>query len=315
MKGVMLVRAARALIKTNGRVHEAKEISENDPKVAAYLSKALVSGATASGNPLVTTDIVAREFAEYAFSLSIPGRIMANAMQLPFKSQVGSVSGVGAGWVKEAQAVPVRKGKVEKSGVLSPFKVASLVVLSDELLRLATPGTDNVIRNMMVSEAVREIDQKFLSTDLEVYELSPAGAFLNASSAGDFAAAIDLHTSNGNSVSGSALVMPLTSVLNLTNDQLRQFDLLGISVMPSQYATGLSLIDPANMIINVEGAGLVTAREGTVEMSDDPGNNTSEPVHTEQVSLYQANAAAIMTIIYCAWVNVGKPVTIIEQAS
>ncbi|CAM6300696.1 MULTISPECIES: hypothetical protein [Klebsiella pneumoniae complex] len=314
MKGVMLVRAARALIKTNGRVHEAKEISDNDPKVAAYLSKALVAGATASG-PLVTTDIVAREFAEYAFSLSIPGRIMANAMQLPFKSRVGSVSGIGAGWVKEAQAVPVRKGKVEKSGVLSPFKVASLVVLSDELLRLATPGTDNVIRNMMVSEAVREIDQKFLSTDAEVDELSPAGAFLNAPSAGDLAAAINLHTSNGNSVSGSALVMPLTSVLNLTNDQLRQFDLLGISVMPSQYATGLSLIDPANMIINVEGAGLMTTSEGTVEMSDIPDNNTSEPVHTEQVSLYQTNTAAIMTILYCAWVNVGKPVTIIEQSS
>lgn len=202
---------------------------------------------------------------------------------------------------------------MKKTGVLSPFKVASLVVLSDELLRLATPGTDNVIRNMMVSEAVRKIDQKFLSTDAEVEDLSPAGAFLNAPSASDLAAAIDLHTSNGNNVSGSALVMPLTSVLNLTNDQLRQFDLLGISVMPSQYATGLSLIDPANMIINVEGAGLMTAREGTVEMSDIPNNNTSEPVHTEQVSLYQANAAAIMTILYCAWVNVGKPATIIEQ--
>ncbi|WP_171858536.1 phage major capsid protein [Citrobacter freundii] len=310
----MLVKAAQALVKTNGRYSEAQEIVK-DEKVAAYLGKALVSGSTSMGNPLVTTDIVAREFAEYAFSLSIPGRIMANAMQLPFKSQVGSVSGIGAGWVKEAQAVPVRKGQVVKSGVLSPFKVASLVVLSDELVSLATPGTESVIRNMMVSEAVRKIDQKFLSADTEVEDLSPAGVFLNAPSAGDLSAAIDMHISNGNSVSGSALVMPLTSVLSLTTDQLRQFDLLGISVMPSQYATGLSLIDPANMIINVEGAGLMTTREGTVEMSDAPVNNTSQPTHSEQVSLYQANAAAIMTLIYCAWVNVGKPVTIIEQTS
>ncbi|MCA2402605.1 phage major capsid protein [Enterobacter sp. CCUG 70166] len=310
----MLVKAAQALVKTNGRYSEAREIVK-DEKVAAYLGKALVSGSTSMGNPLVTTDIVAREFAEYAFSLSIPGRIMANAMQLPFKSQVGSVSGIGAGWVKEAQAVPVTKGQVVKSGVLSPFKVASLVVLSDELVSLSTPGTESVIRNMMVSEAVRKIDQKFLSADAEVEDLSPAGAFLNAPSAGDLSAAIDLHISNGNSVSGSALVMPLTSVLSLTIDQLRQFDLLGISVMPSQYAKGLSLIDPANMIINVEGAGLMTTREGTVEMSDAPVNNTSQPTHSEQVSLYQANAAAIMSIIYCAWVNVGKPVTIIEQTS
>ncbi len=68
MKGLMLVKAARALVKTNGRYSEAQGIV-NDEKVAAYLGKALVSGATANGNPLVTTDIVAREFAEYVFSV------------------------------------------------------------------------------------------------------------------------------------------------------------------------------------------------------------------------------------------------------
>ena len=108
---------------------------------------------------------------------------------------------------------------------------------------------------------------------------------------------------------------PVTSVLNLTSDQLRQFDLLGISVMPSEYATGLSLIDPANMIINVEGAGLMTTREGTVEMSDVPVNSPTTPVHTEHVSLYQTNSAAILTTIYCGWVTADKPVTLLEQSS
>ncbi len=109
--------------------------------------------------------------------------------------------------------------------------------------------------------------------------------------------------------------MPLTSVLSVTNDQLRQFELLGISIMPSQYATGLSLIDPANMMINIEGASLMTAKQGTVEMTDEPVNNTSEPVASELVSLYQTNSAAIMTTIFCGWVNVGKPVTTLSAGS
>ncbi|HGM4679958.1 TPA: phage major capsid protein [Serratia marcescens] len=313
MKGLMLVKAARALVKTNGRYSEAQDIV-NDEKVAAYLGKALVSGAT-SNNPLVTTDIVAREFAEYAFSQSVPGKLMARAQQLPFKTKVGSISGIGAGWVKEATAIPVRKGKVDPSEELKPFKIASLVVVTDELLRLATNGTDLALRNMMVSAAIREIDRKFLSTDAEIEELSPAGALLGAPNADDYSTLIETHVNNGNSLAGSSLVMPLTSVLSVTNDQLRQFELLGISIMPSQYATGLSLIDPANMMINIEGASLITAKQGSVEMTDEPVNNTSEPVASEMVSLYQTDSAAIMTTIFCGWVNVGKPVTTLSTGS
>ncbi|MCM7634259.1 hypothetical protein [Enterobacter bugandensis] len=315
MKGLMLVKAAKLLVKTNGRVSEAKEMAKDDLKVAAYLEKSLVSGASSSGNPLVTTDIVAREFAEYAFSQSVPGKLMMRAMQFPFMTKVGAISGIGSGWVKEGTAVQVRKGNVDTSDVLNPFKIASLVVLSDELIRLATPGTDLAIRNVMVSSAVRDIDKKFLSADAEVDELSPAGAFYNAPSASSMSELIEKHVNNGNSVFGSSLVMPQTAVLNLTSDQLRQFELLGISVIPSQYSTNISLIDPANMLINVEGAGLMTAKEGTVEMVDNPESNINEPHHSEQVSLYQTNSAAIMVTIFCGWVNSGKPVTVLEQTS
>ncbi|HHA1197820.1 TPA: hypothetical protein ACOEEL_001989 [Enterobacter kobei] len=315
MKGLMLVKAAKLLVKTNGRVSEAKEMAKDDLKVAAYLEKSLVSGATASGNPLVTTDVVARDFAEYAFSQSVPGKLMARSMQFPFMTKVGAISGIGSGWVKEGTAVPVRKGNVNPSDVLTPFKIASLVVLSDELIRLATPGTDLSIRNVMVSAAVRDIDQKFLSSDAEVEELSPAGVLLNAPSATSMAELIETHVNNGNSIYGSSIVMPQTSVLSITNDQLRQFELLGISIIPSQYATNIALIDPANMMINVEGAGLMTAKEGTVEMTDAPLNDITEPKHSEQVSLYQTNSAAIMTTIFCGWASTGKPVTILESSS
>ncbi|WP_324029544.1 phage major capsid protein [Pantoea sp. JZ2] len=315
MKGLEFVKAARILARCNGRLSEAKSFSEKDQKLEQYFSKALVAGATTSDSPLITTDVIAREFAEYVFSQSIPGRLMARAMQYPFKTKVGAVSGIGAGWLKEGSAVPVRKGAVNNSETLKPFKMASLVVVTDELLRLSSPGADSTIRNMMVSESIRKIDSKFLSGDAEVPEVSPAGVLINAPSSSGYADLISTHVSNGNSLQGSALVVPNIYVLSLTENQLRQFDLLGISVLPSQYAAGVSLIDPANMLINVEGAGMITSTEGAVEMSDSPENNSSEPVQTEKVSLYQTNSAAIMTTIYCGWEKVGKPVTSLSSGS
>lgn len=315
MKGLEFVKAARILARCNGRLSEAKSFCEKEQKLEQYFSKALVAGATTTDSPLITTDVIAREFAEYVFSQSIPGRLMARAMQYPFKTKVGAVSGIGAGWLKEGAAVPVRKGAVNNSDTLKPFKMASLVVVTDELLRLASPNADSTIRNMMVSESIRKIDSKFLSGDAEVTDVSPAGVLINAPSASGYADLISMHVSNGNSLQGSALVVPNIYVLSLTENQLRQFDLLGITVLPSQYAAGVSLIDPANMLINVEGAGMITSTEGAVEMSDSPENNSSEPVQTEKVSLYQTNSAAIMTTIYCGWEKVGKPVTSLSSGS
>ncbi|MBS0905952.1 hypothetical protein JK229_12520 [Pantoea dispersa] len=315
MKGLEFVKAARVLARCNGRLSEAKSFSEKDQKLEQYFSKALVAGATTTDSPLITTDVIAREFAEYAFSQSIPGRLLAKAMQLPFKTKVGSVIGIGAGWLKEGAAVPVRKGAINNSDSLNPFKTSSLIVVTDELLRLTSPGIDSTLRNMMVSESVRKIDSKFLSDDAEIPEVSPAGALINAPSAAGYADLITTHVSNSNSLQGSALVVPYTYVLSLTENQLRQFELLGISVLPSQYATGVSLIDPANMMINVEGAGMITSTEGAVEMSDAPENSSAEPVQAEKVSLYQTNSAAIMTTIYCGWENVGKPVTRLSAGS
>lgn len=315
MKGLDFVRAARMLARCNGQFNEAKHLSEKDHKLEQYFSKAFVAGATTTDSPLITTDVIAREFSEYVFSKSIPGQLMGRAMNFPFKTKVGSVSGIGAGWLKEGKSIPVRKGTVDPTDTLEPFKIASLVVLSNELLRLVSSGTDLTIRNMMVSAAIREIDSKFLSADAEVYEVSPAGALLDAPDTADYSALIETHVSNGNTLSGSSLVVPYTGVLNLTENQLRQFDLLGISVLPSQYATGVSLIDPANMLINVEGASMITATEGAIEMSDTPIDNISEPAQAEKVSLYQTNSAAIMTTIYCGWANAGKPVTTLSAGS
>lgn len=315
MKGLDFVKASRVLALCNGRLSEAKNFSADDQRLEQYFAKALVAGGTTTDSPLIATDVIAREFAQYAFSQSIPGRLMSQSMNLPFKTKVGSVGGIGAGWVKEGAAVPVRKGSVNPSKLLEPFKMASLTVVSDELLRLAAPGTDLTLRNMMVSASVKEIDKKFLSSDAEVSGVSPAGAMLNAPDAPGYAAMIETHLNNGNSLAGSSLVIPYTFVLSMTVDDLRQFELLGISLLTSQYAKSISLIDPANMVINVEGAGMVTSKEGSVEMTDAPTNNTYQPVQTEKVSLYQTDSVAIMTNIYCGWANAGKPVTTLQAGS
>lgn len=312
-KGLMAVRAARACALSKSHGGDAIEMTRrNDPQVSAYLEKSLVSGVGLDGMPSLSGDVIAREFGEYIFAQSVPGKLLAKAMQVPFGSPVASISGLGSAWVKEGEAVPLTGGNVT-SDKLYPFKVASIAVVSNELLRSVATGSSITIRNAITSEAVRTLDSRFLSQDAEVAGLSPAGALCNADSAQDYAALLEKHTSNGNSLATSALILPSVQVLTLTDAQFKQFELLGIELISSQYATQTALIDAARLIINVQGTIIDTSAEGSVEMDSAPGSNINDPKGTTQVSLFQDNASALRAVTYCSWAATGKSVTLLAS--
>ena len=312
MKGLMSIRAAKALVKHGGRYFEAVEATRTkDPQVSQFLEKSFTPGATIEDALAIAEQPVAREFGEYIFSQSIPGKLLVSALQLPFYSDLSSISGIGADWVQEGKAIPVRKGAVSKNK-LKAFKIASIAVVSNELLRLAATGADLAMRNVMVSEAVKKIDAKFLSDDAEVEDVSPAGLLVSATHAASYAEMIETHIANGNSLSTSFMIFPYSAVFSLTEIQIQQLSLLGIRLLSSQAATKTTLIDAANTIINVQGALVDTATEGAVEMTDAPANDIQADSGTELVSLYQANSAALRAITYCSWAPAGKPVTVLD---
>ncbi|MEG0232919.1 MAG: phage major capsid protein [Hafnia sp.] len=313
MKGLMSIRAARACALSKSGFTDAIEMTrQNDPQVSAYLEKSLVLGTGIGGMPLLSTDPIARELGEYIFAQTLPGKLLAKAMQMPFGAPLASIFGSGADWVKEGEAVPVTKGDTS-TDKLMPYKIASVTVLNNELLTLATTGATLAIRNTMCTAAVRKIDSKFLSQDAAIEALSPAGVLTNADTASDFADLLKKHTDNGNSLSTSALVLPLSDTLALTEAQFKQFELLGVCLIASQYATKAAIIDAANMIISIQGALIDVSEEGSIEMDDAPSNNINDPKASKLFSLFQNNATAFRAVTYCSWKTIGKAVTVISS--
>lgn len=309
----MAIRAARACALSKCGFTDAIEMTRrNDPQVSAYLEKSMVSGTGTSGMPELAGEPIARELGDFIFSQTVPGKLLAKAMQLPFGSPLASINGIGAGWVQEGEAVPVTGGN-STTDKLKPYKIASLAVLNNELLELAATGANIAIRNTMASAAVREIDRKFMSQDAIIEALSPAGALAGAETVSDFSGLLEKHTSNGNSLSTSSLVLPLSGALALTEAQFKQFELLGVDLIASQYATKTAIIDAAKMIINVQGTLIDVSEEGVIEMVDAPANDINEPKAAEMFSLFQGNATAFRAVTYCSWETIGKAVTVLSS--
>lgn len=233
---------------------------------------------------------------------------------MPFNTPLNSISGIGADWLEEGKAIPVRRGVVSQDK-LEAFKIASMAIVSNELLRLSTTGSDLAMRNTMTSAAIKKIDEKFLSDDAEVDEVSPAGILLNATQADSFLDMVEKHVANGNNLNTSYLVLPFTGVFGLTEVQLKQFEILGITLLSSQNATRTALIDAGNTIINVQGTLIDVATQGSVEMTDAPVNDVTEESGAEMVSLYQTNSTGFRAITYCSWSTAGKPVTVLTPTS
>ncbi|MFC0228257.1 phage major capsid family protein [Serratia aquatilis] len=311
MKGLMAIRAARALSTNKGYFSDAVAATQkNDPLVSAYIEKAATSGATTADFIALAGSPIARELGEYIFSQSVIGKLLGNAQNLPFGVPLASFHAIGADWLREGESIPLRKGSVSDDK-LSIFKIAAMAVISKELERLATTGSDLAIRNTLTSEAVRKIDEKFLSQDSEVAGLSPAGILKDAETATDLADMVSKHVDNGNKISTSYLIVPLANVGSITEEMLRQIDLLKLQVICSEYATRTALIDASNLIANVQGTLIDVSSSSSVEMTDEPVGSISGTGSVEMVSLYQTNASAYRAITYCSWAAVGKPATIL----
>lgn len=309
-KGLAFVRALRALSNAKGSWETAKSITgSKDPVVTRFLEKAAMAGMGSNGDLIAASDPVAQEFGQYLFSMSIPGKLLASAMQLPFNVSLSAMTASGAAWVEEGKAIRLSR-ITSDDAKLTPCKVGGMVVVSNELLRLSTTGSDLTIRNTLVSDAVRIVDQTFLSDADSVEGVSPAGILKDAESvSGNIAALISKHVANGNNPQTSLLILPYTATW-LTESEMMTLDKMGISIIYGQNAKKTIMIDASKLAINVEGTMIEPSKSGTVEMANTPTGDSLAPVGSEMVSLFQTDSSAFKAVTYCDWKKIGKPVTI-----
>jgi HK97 family phage major capsid protein len=114
------------------------------------------------------------EFIEYLRPLTIIGRI-PGLRKVPFKIKVPRQTAVASvNWVGEGKPKPVGKSAFD-TVTLDFTKIAGIIVLTDELVRLSTPSAEALARDDLASGIVQLMDQDFIDPDkAAVANVSPA---------------------------------------------------------------------------------------------------------------------------------------------
>lgn len=169
-KGWAFARYVGALAASKGQITVAAEFAKrwNDttPEVGLVLKAAMAAGTTTDSDwaePLVEYQTMAGEFIDMLRPATVIGRIQNPSLRrVPFNIRVaGKTQGSTVTWVGEASAKPVSELKFNEV-TLGAYKVAGIVVISEELARFSRPGAEDLISNDLRDTITQYLDTQFL---------------------------------------------------------------------------------------------------------------------------------------------------------
>lgn len=194
--GIGFARYVKALAQAKGDIGDAYEIAKSNERWARetpdvievlkpsnhYAIKTAVNAGnttdTTWASPLVQYTNLASEFVEYLRPRTIVGRI-PGLRRVPFKVKIPRQTGVASvNWVGEGKVKPVSSLAFD-SITLDHNKIAGIVVLTDELVRLSTPSADELVRNDLADGIVQFMDSQFLDPTKASNDVSPASVTYN----------------------------------------------------------------------------------------------------------------------------------------
>jgi len=324
--GTAFVRQACALLVCHGNKHEAAEYAkrwdDSTPEVALSLKAAIAPGTATDATwaaPLVNQNI-ATEFLELLRPATILGRI-AGLRKVPFNTKVPAQSGGGTyGWVGEAKPKPVTK-LAFTSDSLGITKVAGIIVLTEELVRLSNPSAEDLVRADMIAGIAQFLDSQFIDPAVAaVAGINPASITNGAPTAtattnpvADVMGLINHFATNNIPVSGVTFIMSPSNALSLSFranlDGSPQFpgiglnggDYRGISFVTSQAAGGNVIALQPNLILFADdgGVSIDASREASLQMDSAP--TSPADATTVYVSLWQQNLIGLRAERFVHW--------------
>ncbi len=286
-----------------------------DPRVIRALEKAVVLD-TSNSSDLIIENQLAGEFIELLRAQTIVDKLAPMMRKAPFNAKIpGLASGGVAAWVGEGEAKPATNPTFT-SVKIDHHKLAGIVVRTDDLLKLASPGTDQMLRDDMIEACATLIDNTFIDTAAQT-DKRPAGVLNGAtkidhSGVGvaeyntDLAALRATFISNNLSLNGAYYVMSETRASDMSelrdalgNPYYRGMDapfgqktLKGLPVIESETATDvIALIKPSELYLADDGAvEIAFSDQATIDM----GASTL-------VNLWQQNMTAIRAERHMTW--------------
>lgn len=316
----------------------AKSLYGENSVVHRIVTKANVAaGASVAGNwaeDLVGDETaVYADFAEYLRPMTILGKFgqagVPNLRRVPFRTAlIGQTGGGQAYWVGEGKPKPLTAFDFSRTS-LDELKVATISVVTEELLRKSSPSADGILRDALAAAVAERIDIDFIDPAKAASAgVSPAsitnGVTPIVSSGSDadairadvralmatFVAANNPPTS-GVWIMSSATALSLSLLVNPLGQpefptiNMRGGTFVGLPVIVSEYVptetggspvttTGFVVLANASDIYFADDGGVQVdvSREASLQMLDNPTNDSVTPTATSMVSMFQTNSVA-----------------------
>lgn len=330
-KGTGFVRMVQAIAATNGNKYEAVQYAKDrwdstTPEVAMYLKTTISALSTTDSTmaaPLAVATPLSNEFLEMLRPTTLVGKL--NLRQVPFNVSVPSQTAGGTyNWVGQGKPKPLTNAAFA-TVTLAIHKIAGIIVLTEELVRISSPSAEATIRDEMIAGIRKFMDEQFLDP-----AVAASGTTIPASITNGTSALTSSGTSNDNARTDLKALMATFLTANLTLENAAWImsntnafalsmavnamgaplfpgmtaqggTLFGLPVVTSQSAgTTVALVDQKGILYADEGGvNIDVSREASLEMESSP----TDPVvaATVLVSLYQQNLVGIRAERFCTW--------------
>jgi HK97 family phage major capsid protein/HK97 family phage prohead protease len=338
-KGIGFARAvmAKAVSRLDHRnvLEVAKEMFPSDQRLHAHLKATVPAGTTVQtvwAAPLVDQTNLASEFIEYLRPATIIGKL-TQVRRVPFNVRMVEQTGGGNGyWVGEGAPKPLTSFSF--AAITMPYtKVAAISVITQELARFSSPSADMLVRDGLRDALVERIDIDFIDPaeagTANVQPASITSGLTALTSAGtsadnartDLANIVSSFVEANLNTEGLVIIMPTTLALALSfqvnslgQPQFPGLNMAGgmlngIPVITSQYAANASgggnlviALNQRELFLADDGQVNVTAStEASLQMLDNPTNNSATGTPTTVVSMYQTDSIALRAERFINW--------------
>lgn len=318
----------------------AKSRFKDTPRLAIVLKAAVNAGTTVDATwaaPLLEYNQFAGDFVEFLRPQTILGKFgqggVPSLRAVPFNVNIrGQTSGGSGYWVGQGAPKPLTKFDFENT-YLGYSKVANIAVLTEELLRFSSPSAELLVRDSLAKALIERLDTDFVDpAKALVANVSPASitngvTAIPATGTGDAAdiradvkAAMSAYIAANISPTSAVWIMPATIALalSLMVNPLGQPEFPGVSmsggtfggipVIVSEYVPTVSagsliiLANAQDIWLADDGSVVLSAStEASLQMLDNPTNNSATATPTTMVSMFQTNSVAIRAERYINW--------------
>lgn len=317
----------------------AKNRFADSPRVVNVIRAAVAAGTTTDADwaaDLVEYNQFAGDFVEFLRPRTILGQFgqngVPNLRAVPFNVNIRAQTSGGSGyWVGQGAPKPLTKMNFDNI-YLGWAKVANIAVLTEELLRFSNPSAEALVRDSLAAALIERLDTDFVDPDkVAVSNVSPASisnGITPISSSGNDAGAVreDVRAAMAAFIAANITpttgvwIMPATVALSLSlmrnalgQKEFPEITMMGgrfegLPVITSEYVPTITagayvmLVNASDVWLADDGQVVIDAsREASLQMLDNPTNNSGDGTATSMVSMFQTNSVALRAERWINW--------------